>query len=157
MQVVLTSALAWWVARRLGFGSPDSLVLGMAVAVSSTAVAMKSFHDLGQQNNPGARVAIGVALFQDLAVILFFLALPALYGGTKGSVGAALALDLGKGVLFLAGAGLLGRYGITPLLHAVSATRSRELFTLTVVGLCAGVALAGGALHLSLALGAFAA
>jgi CPA2 family monovalent cation:H+ antiporter-2 len=157
MQVVLTSALAWWVARRLGFGSPDSLVLGMAVAVSSTAVAMKSFHDLGQQNNPGARVAMGVALFQDLAVILFFLALPALYGGTKGSVGAALALDLGKGVLFLAGAGLLGRYGITPLLHAVSATRSRELFTLTVVGLCAGVALAGGALHLSMALGAFAA
>ena len=36
-------------------------------------------------------------------------------------------------------------------------TRSRELFTLTVIGLCAGVAFAGGALDLSLALGAFAA
>ena len=155
-QVVLTAAGAAWLAGRAGFGHPDALVLGVAVAVSSTAVAMKSFHDLGQQNNPGARVAMGMALFQDLAVILFFLALPALYGGS-GSLAGSLVLDLGRGVLFLAGAGLLGRYGITPLLHAVAATRSRELFTLTVVGLCAGVALAGGAMHLSLALGAFAA
>ena len=59
--------------------------------------------------------------------------------------------------MFLAGAWLLGRYGLTPLLHAVARTRSRELFTLTVIGLCAGVAFAGGALNLSLALGAFAA
>ncbi len=157
MQMVLTAAAAWWLAARFGFAMPDSLVIAVAVAVSSTAVAMKSFHDLGQQNNPGARVAMGVALFQDLAVILFFLALPALYGGAQGFPGIELAVDLGKGVLFLAGAGLLGRYGITPLLHAVAVTRSRELFTLTVVGLCAGVALAGGALHLGMALGAFAA
>jgi CPA2 family monovalent cation:H+ antiporter-2 len=103
----------------------------MAVAMSSTAVAMKTFHDLGQQNNPGARASLGVAW----------------------RIGSSIL----KGIAFLAGAWLLGQYGLTPLLHAVARTRSRELFTLTVIGLCAGIAFAGGALDLSLALGAFAA
>jgi monovalent cation:H+ antiporter-2, CPA2 family len=83
--------------------------------------------------------------------------MPALYGQGEGSPAGQIGIALLKGSLFLIGAGLLGHYGLTPLLHAVAATRSRELFTLTVIGLCAGVAFAGGALNLSLALGAFAA
>jgi CPA2 family monovalent cation:H+ antiporter-2 len=96
-------------------------------------------------------------LFQDILVIVFFLVMPALYGQGEGSAAGQIGVALLKGGLFLAGAWLLGRYGLTPLLHAVARTRSRELFTLTVIGLCAGVAFAGGALNLSLALGAFAA
>ena len=135
----------------------DSIVLGMAVALSSTAVSMMSFQDMGQQGNPGARASLGIALFQDILVIVFFLVMPALYGQGEGAVAGQIGTALLKGGLFLAGAWLLGRYGLTPLLHAVARTRSRELFTLTVIGLCAGVAFAGGALNLSLALGAFAA
>lgn len=155
-QFLITAGLVGVAALGCGFPWADAIVLGVAVALSSTAVSMKSFQDIGQQNNPGARASLGIALFQDILVIVFFLVMPALYhtdGGVAGKIGLALA----KGVLFLLGAGLLGRYGITPLLHAVARTRSRELFTLTVVGLCAGVAFAGGALDLSLALGAFAA
>jgi CPA2 family monovalent cation:H+ antiporter-2 len=100
---------------------------------------------------------LGIALFQDILVIVFFLVMPALYGQGEGSVASQVGIAMVKGGLFLAGAWLLGRYGLTPLLHAVARTRSRELFTLTVIGLCAGVAFAGGALDLSLALGAFAA
>ena len=130
LQVGITAGVVGLLAAAFGYPVADSIVLGVAVALSSTAVAMMSFQDLGQQNNPGARASLGIALFQDILV---------------------------KGGLFLIGAWLLGRYGLTPLLHAVAKTRSRELFTLTVIGLCAGVAFAGGALNLSLALGAFAA
>lgn len=157
VQVLATAVPAAWLASRFGLGWPESLVIGVAVALSSTAVAMKSFQDMGQPNNPGARMALGVALFQDILVILFILVLPALYGAGDGALLPQLALSLGKGVLFLAGAWLLGERGLTPLLHTVARTGSRELFTLTVVGICAGIALAGGALDLSLALGAFAA
>lgn len=128
----------------------------MAAALSSTAVATMSFQDLGQQNNPGGRASLGLALFQDILVIVFFLLMPALYGRGEGSVVGQIGIALLKGGLFLAGAWLLGRYGLTPLLHAVARSRSRELFTLTVIALCAGIAFAGGALNLSLALGAFA-
>jgi CPA2 family monovalent cation:H+ antiporter-2 len=157
LQVAITAGFVGVVATLGGFPTADSIVLGVAVALSSTAVAMMSFQDLGQQNNPGARASLGLALFQDILVIVFFLVMPALYGQGKGAIGTQIGTALLKGGLFLAGAWLLGRYGLTPLLHAVARTRSRELFTLTVIGLCAGVAYAGGALNLSLALGAFAA
>lgn len=157
LQVGITAGIVGLVFAALGFPTADSIVFGVAVALSSTAVAMMSFQDLGQQNNPGARASLGIALFQDILVIVFFLVMPALYGQGEGSVAGQIGEALLKGGLFLVGAWLLGRYGLTPLLHAVARTRSRELFTLTVIGLCAGVAFAGGALNLSLALGAFAA
>jgi monovalent cation:H+ antiporter-2, CPA2 family len=157
LQVGITAGIVGLLAAALGYPSADSIVLGVAVALSSTAVSMMSFQDLGQQNNPGARASLGIALFQDILVIVFFLVMPALYGQGEGSVAGQIGEALLKGGIFLAGAWLLGRFGLTPLLHAVARTRSRELFTLTVIGLCAGVAFAGGALDLSLALGAFAA
>lgn len=157
LQVGITATGAGLVAAAFGFPPVDSIVLGLAVALSSTAVAMKSFQDLGQQNNPGARASLGIALFQDVLVILVFLLLPAFYQKGNDSVGLQVGISMFKGVLFLGGAWLFGHYGLTPLLHAVAKTRSRELFTLTVVGLCAGVAFAGNSLDLSLALGAFAA
>lgn len=157
VQVALTATIATACARFCGIPWADAIVLSVAVALSSTAVAMKSFQELGQPNNPGARVALGVALFQDILVILFILLLPAIYGQNEGSTAGQIAWALTKGTLFLGSAVLLGRYGNTALLHAVARTRSRELFTLTIIGTCAAVALAGEALDLSLALGAFAA
>lgn len=157
VQVALTASLATAGARFAGIPWAEAVVLAVAVALSSTAVAMKSFQEIGQPNNPGARFALGVALFQDILVILFILLLPALYGKNEGSTIGQMGWALAKGTLFLGAAVLLGRYGNTPLLHAVARTRSRELFTLTVIGTCAAVALAGEALDLSLALGAFAA
>lgn len=157
LQVGITAGIVGTIAALIGYPMADSIVLGVAVALSSTAVAMMSFQDLGQQNNPGARASLGIALFQDILVIVFFLVMPALYGKGEGGIAGQIGAALLKGGLFLIGAWLLGRYGLTPLLHAVAKTRSRELFTLTVIALCAGVAFAGGALNLSLALGAFAA
>ena len=157
VQVALTASIATACARFAGIAWPEAIVLSVAVALSSTAVAMKSFQEIGQPNNPGARVALGVALFQDILVILFILLLPAIYGRSEGSTIGQIAWALTKGTLFLGSAVLLGRYGNTLLLHAVARTRSRELFTLTIIGTCAAVALAGEALDLSLALGAFAA
>jgi CPA2 family monovalent cation:H+ antiporter-2 len=157
LQVGITAGIVGVLAKVWGLPMADSIVLGIAVALSSTAVSMMSFQAMGQQNNPGARASLGIALFQDILVIVFFLVMPALYGRGEGSVAGQISIALGKGSLFLVGAWVLGRYGLTPLLNAVARSRSRELFTLTVIGLCAGVAYAGGALNLSLALGAFAA
>jgi CPA2 family monovalent cation:H+ antiporter-2 len=157
LQVMVTVGIAGAVARCFGMPWEECLVLGVVFALSSTAVSLKSFQDQGLSNNPGAKAALGIALFQDLLVIGLFLILPALFGKTAHHPGKEIVAALLKGAGFLFGAGLLGRFGINPLLHAVAKTRSRELFTLTIIGMSAGVAFAGGALELSLALGAFAA
>ncbi len=157
LQVGLTGLLAGFGAKWAGLPGPECAVIAVAVALSSTAVAMKSFQELGQPHNPGARAALGIALFQDILVILFILVLPAIYGTGEGSLAGGIGVALGKGVLFLGAVLLFGKFVNEPLLHLVARTRSRELFTLTVIALCAAVALAGEAFNLSLSLGAFAA
>ena len=157
LQVSITALLAGGIAFFFGRPWEECLVIGVVFALSSTAVSLKSFQDLGLSNSPGAKLALAIALFQDILVIGLFLVLPSLLGESSGNILGNIGLALGKGLAFLVGAALLGRYGINPLLHAVAKTRSRELFTLTIIGMSAGVAFAGGALELSLALGAFAA
>jgi len=157
LQVLATGLLAGGAAHFCGLAGPESAVIGVAVALSSTAVAMKSFQELGQPNNPGARAALGVALFQDILVILFILVLPALYMGGEGGLVGGVLWAIGKGVVFLVAVLLFGKFVNEPILNRVARTRSRELFTLAVVALCAVVALAGEAFNLSLSLGAFAA
>lgn len=157
LQVSITALLAGGIAFFFGRPWEECLVIGVVFALSSTAVSLKSFQDLGLSNSPGAKLALAIALFQDILVIGLFLVLPSLLGANSGNILGNIGLALGKGLAFLVGAALLGRYGINPLLHAVAKTRSRELFTLTIIGMSAGVAFAGGALELSLALGAFAA
>lgn len=157
LQVFSTGALAGGAAFLFGLPGPESAVIAVAVALSSTAVAMKSFQEIGQPNNPGAKAALGLALFQDILVILFILVLPALYYGGEGGLVTGILGAIAKGILFLGAVLLFGKFVNEPLLDRVAKTRSRELFTLTVVALCAVIALAGEALNLSLSLGAFAA
>ena len=136
-----------------------AVLLSVALAMSSTAVSLKSFQDLGLEASPGARMALAVAIFQDLFIIVFFLFLPLLLPHE----GAATALMPRLGSLALRGgafvilAGVAARWVIPWLLNAVTRTRSRELFTLSVIGSCVGLAFVGGLLGLGLALGAFVA
>ena len=155
-QMLITTLLMMGVGWLWGLTGVSLLIIAFALALSSTAVSIKSFQDLGQPDSPGARMALGVAIFQDLAVIVFIVVLPSLAGEHAGgflAVGGALL----KGLLFLAVCWGISRFGVPHLLHAVATSRSRELFTVTVIGLCALIACGANWFGLSLALGAFAA
>jgi len=154
-QMLLTTLAAMVIGWGFGLSGPSLLVVGFAMAVSSTAVSIKSFQDMGQPDSPGGRFALGLAIFQDLAVIFFMVVLPSLVG--EGAGGAApILFALGKGIFFLGLCWVLSIYAVPHLLHAVANSRSRELFTITVVGLCAAIAWGANWFGLSLALGAFA-
>jgi len=163
LQVGLTIASTMVVAMLFGAPWNHALILGFAVSLSSTAVSLKSFQDLGLPESPQARVTLGIAIFQDLAAILFMVLMPAIASVGVESLGAdaeqapGLGSALLKGALFTLSIIILSRHGFPQMLDAVARTRSRELFTVTVVGLCAAVALVSGLLGLSPALGAFAA
>lgn len=154
-QMFLTTVIGMGVGWFLGLDGAGLLVVGFAMALSSTAVSIKSFQDMGQPDSPGARMALGVAIFQDLAVIFFMVVLPSLVGEDAGGMG-PIFFALGKGLLFLGLCWVLSIYVVPHLLHAVATSRSRELFTVTVVGLCAIIAWGANWFGLSLALGAFA-
>lgn len=153
------TAVAAWACTDLAWAG--IVLLAVALAMSSTAVSLKSFQDLGLESSPGARMALAVAIFQDLFIIVFFLFLPLLLNGGGGADEPSLLTRtgslLGRGGLFVVLAGVSARWIIPSLLHAVTRTRNRELFTLSVVGSCLGLAFIGGLLQLGLALGAFVA
>ena len=140
----------------LGLSFSHALALGFAFSLSSTAVSLKSFQDLGQPESPQARVTLGIAIFQDLAAILFMVLIPALLS-QEGDSTRSIMEALGKGLGFTMAVVAFSRFGLPQMLDAVAQTRSRELFTVTVVGLCAAVAMVSSLLNLSPALGAFAA
>ena len=157
-QLGLTTAVAAGVLGGLGMSGAALALSSFLAALSSTAVGLKLFQDFGLANHPGARMTLGVALLQDIAVILLLVLLPGITSGLDLSEAAKLTGILTvKGLVFLTAAAFLSRYGIPQLLRVVSHSRSRELFTLSVLALCAGIASMGSLLGLNSALGAFAA
>ena len=157
LTMILAGAAAW---AFFGFSWQQLVVVAVACALSSTAISIKLYQDMGIAAGSGARLALGITIFQDIFVIVFLVLLPVLFPGgaaAEHGTGEVLAATLGKGVAFVALAIMLARYVIPHMLHAVARTRSRELFTLTVAGLCIGVAYLAALMDLSLVLGAFVA
>lgn len=139
---------------------PQTVVVAVACALSSTAISVKLFQDMEISASSGARLALGVAIFQDIFVIFFLVLLPAILvtGPAEGEeLAPAIGLVVAKGAVFVGISVVLARYVIPRVLHAVAATRSRELFTITVAGLCLGVAFLAAVMGLSVVLGAFVA
>jgi CPA2 family monovalent cation:H+ antiporter-2 len=156
MAICLFVTLA--LARSCGMNWSGSIILAVTLAMSSTAISLKTLQDMELSNSRGARFALGVAILQDLFIIAFLVLLPLVLGGGNQ---APWPQQLGKlaleGTGFVALAAVSAKWIIPAVLHAVARTRSRELFTLAMMGCCLGLAFVAGLLHLSLALGAFVA
>jgi monovalent cation:H+ antiporter-2, CPA2 family len=142
-----------------GWGWSASLVFGLAISVASTVVLMRVLADNGDLHTPTGHIAVGWLVVEDLFTVLVLVLLPALFG--RGGAGAggpvlAVALALVK-IAAMVGLTFLGGQRLIPwVLDRVAATRSRELFTLTVLVLALGIAVGSAKLFgVSMALGAF--
>jgi CPA2 family monovalent cation:H+ antiporter-2 len=144
-------------ATAFGLEAIPALVFGLALAISSTAVATRSLDDRGRLGGEAGRIALGWLVVQDLVVVLALVLLPALAdGGDDGGTPARLATSLVELLAFLAAMALGGRVLLPRMLARVAATGSRELFTLAVIATALGTAFGASALFgVSPALGAF--
>jgi len=153
MQVLLTIGVSAAAAYLATGNVNKSLFFGFLVALSSTAIVMKILAERGETDSPHGRIMVGVLIFQDLCVIPLMLLTPALSG--EGIHIIDVFTKVGN-ALFIIGVVLLTARWIVPgLLHQVVSTRSRELFIITIILLCLGIALLTSRFGLSLALGAF--
>ena len=163
IQLGLTGLVAGGIAMFSGLPFATALLVALIFSISSTALVLKLFQEGGANVDLATRFSVGIAIVQDIAVIVFMIALPTLFpapvaeGGTAPNPWVSGGLALGKGAAFLVVSGLLARYVIPPLLRRVSQTGSRELFTLTVLALCVGIAQLSGLFGLGFPLGAFVA
>ncbi|MBJ7418322.1 MAG: cation:proton antiporter, partial [Niveispirillum sp.] len=132
-QFLVTGALLGVIGIFLGLEAPVAVLLGGGLALSSTAVVVQLLIERGQVASPTGRITFAVLLLQDLAVVPLLLLATTLSGPPGQSVPLALAIALGKAVLAVALILLLGCFTLGPLLRAVAATRSTELFTATAL------------------------
>ncbi|HIG75881.1 MAG TPA: sodium:proton exchanger [Bacteroidetes bacterium] len=121
------------------------------------ATALRLLGDRGETNAPHGQASVGVLIFQDLAVIVMVLLVPALGSGAGGeSVGLMdLGIALGTAALIIVLVLVVARRVLPPLLEHVARTCSPELFLLTVMAICLGTAFIVGLAGVSIALGAF--
>jgi CPA2 family monovalent cation:H+ antiporter-2 len=158
-QSALATLLCVVVARALGWSWSAGLVFGMAVSVASTVVLLRVLVDNNELHTPTGHIAVGWLVVEDLITVFLLVILPVFFStGTAGagSIPVAIGLALVKIALLVALAFLVGGRLIPWLLEKVAATRSRELFTLTVLVLALGIAVGSAELFgVSMALGAF--
>ncbi len=153
-QVAVTAAAATLTVQLAGFGWQLGLVLGGALAMSSTAIVSKMLAERGELATPHGRDVMGILLFQDLAVVAFLIVIPSL-----NARGEALAIALGlaalKAVLALGVVLYAGQRPMRWWFSVVARQRSHELFMLNLLLVSLGLAALTEAAGLSLALGAF--
>jgi CPA2 family monovalent cation:H+ antiporter-2 len=157
-QSVVATGLGALLARAFGWDWTGSLVFGIALSVASTVVLIRVLSDNHDLHTPTGHIAVGWLVVEDLFTVIVLVLLPALAtgGSSVGGVFWTLAVTTLKVSVLLAIIVVIGNRAVPKLLDLVASTRSRELFTLTVLVLALGVAVGSAELFgVSMALGAF--
>jgi len=152
LQVMLCAAVLAGVAILLGQNRISAGVIGLAFAMSSTAVVIQVLSDEKRLNTATGRTSFAILLFQDLAVVPILLVLGTFGPTTHVNSVAAFGVAVGQALLAVAAIVALGRLVLRPLFRSVARTRSVELFVAACLLVVIGTALATAA-GLSMALG----
>ena len=146
--------IAWLGAMLIGLSWRQGLFWGFLFSLSSTAIVLKTLAERGDIDSIHGRSTIGILICQDLAVVPMMLLMPILAGQSEGG-GLSILLTLGESVLVVLLVIAASWYLIPKLLGYIVRSRSRELFLLTIIVSCLGIAWLTSLGGLSLALGAF--
>ncbi|MDK9779154.1 MULTISPECIES: glutathione-regulated potassium-efflux system protein KefB [unclassified Vibrio] len=150
-QVIVTTAVIGSIVSLFGLSMQVSLVIGMGLALSSTAIALKVIEEQGQAGTETGQSGFAVLLFQDIAVIPMLAMLPLLAGGQSGGDWLDAIWVLASVAALLVG----GHFLLRPLFRFVVMSGVRELFTVAALLVVLGISVAMQKLGLSMALGTF--
>ena len=157
-QSVVATGLGMAVAYAFGWTSTAGLVFGIGLSVASTVVLIRVLSDNRDLHTRAGHIAVGWLVVEDLLTVLVLVMMPAIYGERTGDSSVTISLGLAAvKVAILTALVLVGGRRVVPwLLTRIATTRSRELFTLTVLVLALGISVASAQFFgVSMALGAF--
>lgn len=155
LQVMLTIAAGAAAAHYIAdFTWSQAAFIGFVVALSSTAIVLKTYADRAESDTPYGRVGLGILLFQDLCIVPMMLFVP-LLAGKQQLTAVSVLVTLGKAVVAVLLIVVTARLVFPFLLRWLVTLRSREVFVSFAVLACLGMAWLTAQAGLSLALGAF--
>lgn len=154
LQVVLTVVATAVILRALGMALNTALFIGFLVALSSTAIVLKSLQDRAELDSGHGRMILSILIFQDIIIAPMVIFTPFLTGGSGSLTYSVIALVI-KAIAIVAVVLILAKFVVPIILKQIVHTRGRELFLLCTVLICIAVAWLTNNLGLSLGLGAF--
>lgn len=155
LQVGLTCLAAFFVARQWGKPPGEAVFLGFLAALSSTAIVLRIIQQRAEVDSPQGRTALGILIFQDIAIVPMILVTPLLSGAAeRPGMGTFLPLLL-KALFIILMVPVAARWIVPRILYQIARTRNQEIFLLTLILICFGTAWITSRVGLSLALGAF--
>ena len=152
-QVMLTAVLLAALAWLAGITPLTATIIGLILALSSTAFVLQMLAEKRQLTTSHGRAAFSILLFQDLAVIPMIALLPLLGNSDGGN--AFDIVEITKSIAIVAAMIIGGRYLLRPVLNIAAGSRIPELFTATALLVVIGAALLMYLAGMSMVLGAF--
>ena len=131
-----------------------ALIAGLAFALSSTAIVLKTLNDNGDVSKIYGRKALGILLFQDIAVIPILLMID-MFSSQDASINELLLKTFTSAVILIVVLFLLGKYVINWIFYKVVQTNSQEVFIATILFLVVGASTLAHFFGFSYSLGAF--
>jgi CPA2 family monovalent cation:H+ antiporter-2 len=153
-QVIFTVTAVTGIAFLLDLSFTQSLFFGFLVSLSSTAIVLKLLQDKKQIDSPHGKIELAILLFQDLCVVPMVILTPILALREGSDLGANL-LQTGIAFVSINIIFFTARKVMPYVLNIIVRTRLKEIFILTSLFLCIGMAFLTNYLGLSLALGSF--
>ncbi|HWG89973.1 MAG TPA: cation:proton antiporter, partial [Candidatus Thermoplasmatota archaeon] len=153
-QAAIMVWLGYVVGILVGFTPLEALFLGAVISISSTVIIVKVVAAFGQQEEEWAQLVFGILIVEDVVAVIL-LTLISAGAAAGGFTAVALGVVLGKLLLFLAAALVLGLWIVPWLVGYVARQGVPEVLVVTVLGLAFGLAVLGGLLGFSAALGGF--
>ncbi|PWQ93218.1 monovalent cation:proton antiporter-2 (CPA2) family protein [Leucothrix arctica] len=154
IHVVLCATIIGMVAFTWGNSPVVSLLIGLCLALSSTAMVMQLLNERNEMASTHGRASLAVLLFQDLAVVPILVLLPILAAEADVPIFTTLGLAVLKAVVVVAVIILLGRLIFVRVFHLVARTKSVDVFTAMILLSVLATSLLTAYAGLSLTLGA---
>lgn len=155
MQMIACGLLLGLFCMALGLRWQVAALIGLTLALSSTAIAMQAMNERNLTVSQMGRSAFAVLLFQDIAAIPLVAMIPLLAASGAATTLGAFTLSALKVIAALAIVVLLGRYVARPALRFVARSGLREVFSAVALFLVFGFGLLLEEAGLSMAMGAF--
>ena len=149
-----TLGAVFYVSNLIGLNFMDSLFLGAALSITSTAVIVKILEDGGKIKKESSILVLGVLIVEDIIAVILIATLESVALVQTVSYESILTVILVAAAL-IGGTLTIGTKLIPRLIDRVAATEHREILLLSVLGLCFGYALFANIVGLSVAIGAF--
>ena len=149
-----TMGAVFYAANLIGLNFMDSLFIAAALSISSTAIIVKIFEELGRIKKESSILVLGILIIEDIIAVILISSLESIaLVGTVSIENVAVIAAVAAGLII--GTFTIGTKVIPPLIDRVASAENKEILLLSVLGVCFSYALLANLVGLSVAIGAF--